>query len=96
MSLRSLEVSGSGSAENEDNCGSQSPRRPLVNLFSGLAVCQGCGSRMTFRGKGVRQRADGSAVSEDYLVCDSYQRGRGCGNGHHFNYAVWEEGILDA
>jgi DNA invertase Pin-like site-specific DNA recombinase len=70
--------------------------RRLVNLFSGLAVCGPCGSRMTFRGKGTRTRADGSLVNEDYLICDCYQRGLGCINGHHFNYAIWESGILDA
>lgn len=70
--------------------------RRLVNLFSGLAVCGVCGSRMTFRGKGAKLRADGSLVNEDYLICDSYQRGLGCANGHHFNYPFWEGGILDA
>ena len=49
---------------------------------------------MTFRGKGRKQRANGSWVNEDYLVCDGYQRGLGCSNGFHFNYAIWEEGIL--
>lgn len=70
--------------------------RRFVNLFSGLAVCGSCGARMTFRGKGAKVRADGSVVNEDYLICDSYQRGLGCGNGQHFNYALWEGGILDA
>ena len=69
--------------------------RRLVNLFAGLARCGSCGSKMTFRGKGRKQRADGSWVNEDYLVCDGYQRGRGCPNGVHFNYGIWEEGILD-
>lgn len=69
--------------------------RRLVNLFSGLARCGSCGSRMTFRGKGRKQRADGSWVNEDYLVCDGYQRGRGCRNSFHFNYANWEDGILN-
>ena len=69
--------------------------RRLVNLFSGLARCGTCGSKMTFRGKGRKQRANGTWVNEDYLVCDSYQRGKGCVNGVHYNYAVWEEGILD-
>ena len=69
--------------------------RRLVNLFSGLARCGTCGSKMTFRGKGRKQRADGSWVNEDYLVCDGYQRGLGCDNGLHFNYAIWEAGILD-
>lgn len=72
------------------------PGRRLVNLFSGLAVCGACGSRMTFRGKGRKLRADGLLVSEDYLICDSYQRGLGCGAGHHYNYPLWEGGILDA
>lgn len=69
--------------------------RRLVNLFSGLARCGTCGSKMTFRGKGRKQRADGRWVNEDYLVCDGYQRGKGCTNGVHFNYGIWEEGILD-
>jgi hypothetical protein len=51
---------------------------------------------MTFRGKGAKVRADGSVVNEDYLICDSYQRGRGCAHGYHFNYRLWEGGILDA
>jgi DNA invertase Pin-like site-specific DNA recombinase len=70
--------------------------RRLVNLFAGLVVCGACGSRMTFRGKGRKVRADGSIVNEDYLICDSYQRGLGCANGYHFNYPLWEGGILDA
>ena len=70
--------------------------RRLVNLFSGLAICGGCGSRMTFRAKGLKKRADGSFVNEDYLICDAYQRGLDCDHGHHFNYALWERGILDA
>ncbi|WP_374125896.1 recombinase family protein [Sphingomonas sp. 28-62-11] len=70
--------------------------RRLVNLFSGLAVCGSCGARMTFRGKGAKVRADGSVVNEDYLICDSYQRGLGCQSGHHYNYPLWEGGILDA
>ncbi len=68
--------------------------RRLVNLFSGLAFCGVCGSKMTFRGKGSKLRADGTVVSEDYLICDSYQRGRGCDSGTHFNYRLWEDGIL--
>lgn len=70
--------------------------RRLANLFSGLATCKSCGSRMTFRSKGLRPRADGSSAREDYLVCDGYQRGRGCRIGYHFPYAVWEAGVLDA
>lgn len=72
------------------------PGRRLVNLFAGLAKCRSCGGRMTFRSKGRKLRADGSTVSEDYLICDGYQRGCGCRNGHHYNYALWESGILDA
>lgn len=70
--------------------------RRLVNLFAGLAKCSSCGSRMTFRGKGIKSRADGSRVNEDYLICDQYQRGLGCANAHHFNYELWENGVLDA
>lgn len=70
--------------------------RRLVNLFSGLAVCRSCGARMTFRAKGLKPRADGSLVNEDYLICDGYQRGLGCANAHHYNYEMWESGILDA
>ncbi|USI73942.1 recombinase family protein [Sphingomonas morindae] len=70
--------------------------RRLVNLFSGLARCQGCHAPMTMRAKGRKSRADGSLVNEDYLICGNYQRGLGCSNGHHFNYALWESGILDA
>lgn len=70
--------------------------RRLVNLFAGLGRCGECGAVMTFRGKGVAVRAGGEHVREDYLVCDSYQRGRGCQSGRHFNYAAWEEAILDA
>ena len=70
--------------------------RRLVNLFSGIAKCGSCGSRMTFRGKGTKMRAGGELVNEDYLICDNYQRGLGCPQGHHFNYSNWESGILDA
>ena len=81
MSLRSRTVMGRG--------------RRLVNLFGGLAKCE-CGSRMTFRGKGAKVRADGRIVHEDYLVCDAYQRGRGCRNANHYNYAIVERCVLDA
>ena len=70
--------------------------RRLVNIFSGIAKCGECGERMTFRGKGKRVRANGEVVNEDYLVCDSYQRGKGCTNKQHFNYAAWETAILNA
>ncbi|WP_271298927.1 recombinase family protein [Sphingomonas sp. CV7422] len=70
--------------------------RRLVNIFSGIAKCGDCASRMTFRGKGEKVRADGERVNEDYLVCDSYQRGRGCGNGQHYHYGAWETAILNA
>ena len=70
--------------------------RRLANLFSGVATCAECGSKMTFRGKGVKRRADGTNVREDYLICDGYQRGRGCLNNHHFNYALWSGGVLTA
>lgn len=69
--------------------------RRLVNLFAGLARCGACESRMTFRGKGRKERADGTVVNEDYLVCDGYQRGLGCDASTHWNYALWEKGILD-
>ena len=69
--------------------------RRLPNLFGGLAKC-GCGARMTFRGKGVRTRANGDRVHEDYLVCDAYQRGQGCRNKVHYNYEVVERCVLDA
>lgn len=70
--------------------------RRLVNLFSGLATCGHCGSKMTFRSKGLKRRADGTDVWEDYLVCDGYQRGRGCGNRRHYNHAEWSGGVLTA
>ena len=70
--------------------------RRLVNIFSGIAKCGECHQRMTFRGKGKKARANGEFVNEDYLVCDGYQRGRGCTNKQHFNYAAWETAILNA
>lgn len=70
--------------------------RRLANVMSGLATCGHCGSKMTFRGKGLKQRASGEWVNEDYLVCDSRQRGRGCNNSGHFNYEFWEGVVLDA
>ena len=69
--------------------------RRLANIFGGLAKCE-CGARMTFRAKGEKTRANGDKVREDYLVCDSYQRGRGCRNGNHYNYEVAERCVLDA
>ncbi len=82
MASRSRRVAGKG--------------RRLVNIFSGIAKCGECGERMTFRGKGEKVRADGERVNEDFLVCDSYQRGRGCTNKHHFNYPAWETAVLEA
>ncbi|MBD8546011.1 recombinase family protein [Sphingomonas sp. CFBP 8760] len=69
--------------------------RRLSNLFGGLAKCE-CGARMTFRAKGARVRANGDVVREDYLVCDAYQRGRGCRNANHYNYEIVERCVLDA
>lgn len=68
--------------------------RKLVNLFAGLATCEDCNARMTFRAKGAKRRANGDVVNEDYLICDAYQRGLGCKNSLHYNYALWEDGIL--
>ena len=82
MSNRSRRVAGRG--------------RRLANMFAGIAKCSGCEARMTFRGKGVKVRADGQRINEDYLVCDSYQRGRGCTNGQHFHYGAWESAVLNA
>ncbi|MEC3910043.1 recombinase family protein [Sphingobium sp. CR2-8] len=59
----------------------------ISNLFSGLVKCHGCGSTMTYRDKG-RQ-------NEQYLVCDSALRGRGCDRRSHWNYNVLERTILD-
>lgn len=70
--------------------------RRLVNIFAGLARCNACGSKLTFRSKGEKTRADGTKVNEDYLVCDSYQRGRGCVSSGHYNYGAWEGAILNA
>ena len=69
--------------------------RRLVNLLSGLCKCR-CGQSMTFRGKGAKRRASGEIVQEDYLVCDSYQRGRGCDNRTHYNYVALEVKVLNA
>ena len=69
--------------------------RRLSNLFGGLAKCE-CGARMTFRAKGAKVRANGDVVREDYLVCDAYQRGRGCRNLNHYNYEIVERCVLDA
>ena len=69
--------------------------RKLVNLLSGIARCQHCREKMTLRAKGRKQRADGSWVDEDYLVCNGYQRGMGCDNSMHFNYRLWAGGVLD-
>lgn len=82
MAQRSRRVAGKG--------------RRLVNLLAGLATCGECGHIMTLRGKGRKQRAAGNWVNEDYLVCDWYQRGRGCENKSHFNYDFWEGVVLDA
>lgn len=82
MAVRSRRVAGRG--------------RRLVNILSGVAKCAACGEKMTFRGKGERIRANGTVVNEDYLVCDSYQRGRGCGNRNHYNYLAWETAVLNA
>lgn len=56
------------------------------NLLSGLCRCGVCSGGMTFRAKGNQ---------EDYLVCDSAIRGKGCANRTHFNYRRLETGILD-
>lgn len=76
--------------------------RRIANLFSGLARCDTCGSKMTLRSKGIKTRANGRVVHEDYLVCDNMQRGvlretgEKCHNNVRYNYSVVEEGVLDA
>jgi len=75
--------------------GSMGRGRRMNNLFGGLAKCE-CGTRMTFRSKGAKIRANGDRVHEDYLVCDGYQRGTGCRNGTHYNYGIVERCVLDA
>jgi len=72
----------------------QRPGRSLVNLFGGIGKCA-CGGTMTFRGKGLAHRADGSTVREDYLVCDNALRKRGCDQRTHWNYEAIEGGVLD-
>lgn len=69
--------------------------RRLANIFAGIAKCHECGAKMTLRAKGRKPRADGTWVHEDYLVCDAYQRGIGCGHGHHWNLQVWGDEILN-
>jgi len=44
----------------------------ISNLFSGLAHCAYCGSRMTFLNKGTLPKGG------TYLVCDAARRGMGC------------------
>ncbi|MBR0552051.1 recombinase family protein [Stakelama marina] len=76
--------------------------RRIANLFSGLARCGTCGSKMTLRSKGKKTRADGRVVYEDYLVCDKMQRGiisetgEKCRNNLRYNYSILEKGVLDA
>lgn len=77
--------------------------RRLANLFSGMATCAVCGGKMTLRANGVKLRADGSRVHEDYLVCDRMQRGvirlengRKCHNNVRYKYRNVENGVLDA
>jgi DNA invertase Pin-like site-specific DNA recombinase len=74
------------------------------NLLRGIAKCE-CGARMVYVKKAsagtTRARGKGAAsttlkADESYLVCDSYQRRRGCNIGHHINYPKLEAGILDA
>lgn len=76
----------------------------LNNLLRGIARCQ-CGARMVYVKKAgagtVRDKGNGAApvtlkADESYLVCDSYQRRRGCTIGHHINYPKMETGILSA
>lgn len=64
--------------------GRRGPR--IANLFSGVARCGHCGGTMTYRNKGT--------PSEQYLVCDSGIRHRGCRFRVHFNYAVLEDAVL--
>lgn len=76
----------------------------LNNLLRGIARCE-CGARMVYVKKSaagtVRDKGNGAApttlkADESYLVCDSYQRRRGCTISHHINYPKLEDGILDA
>ncbi len=61
--------------------------KTLSNLFSGMVHCDACRGRMTFRNKGK--------PGEQYLVCDSALRSRGCNYRTHFNYPVIEATIIE-
>lgn len=59
----------------------------ISNLFSGLAQCALCGSRMHFINKGPEPRGG------TYLVCDSAVRGIGCER-HPWRYDHFEASFL--
>lgn len=64
--------------------GRRGPR--ISNLFTGLVKCAECGGSLTYRNKGK--------PNEQYLVCDSALRSRGCQSRRHWNYHVVEDSIL--
>jgi DNA invertase Pin-like site-specific DNA recombinase len=75
-------------ADRTSRTGMQGRRgRRISNLFAGIVKCGSCGGTMTFRNKG--------SVGEQYLVCDTALRGRGCKHTVHFNYPLLEAGIID-
>lgn len=61
--------------------------KTLSNILSGMVHCGGCRGRMTFRNKGK--------PGEQYLVCDSALRSRGCDYRTHFNYPVIEATLIE-
>lgn len=61
--------------------------KTLSNLFSRIARCGSCRSVMTFRNKGK--------PGEQYLVCDSALRRRGCKHRVYFNYPALEAGVIE-
>lgn len=58
-----------------------------ANLFSGLACCAYCHSRITFENKGAGTRGG------TYLVCSDAQRGRGC-SATRWKYLDFEASFL--
>lgn len=74
----------------------QSGHNPLVNLLSGLARCNHCGSSMTHLDKGTETLADGARAPRQYLKCSRVHRSLGrCTNRRSYSYTVAERAILD-
>lgn len=80
--------------QNRRKTTTQGAARQYTNLLSGIAICAGCRSTMTYLNKGLEKKANGSSVRREYLRCENSRRGL-CDRTESFQYQKILNKILD-